>query len=547
MRSFDRNPLRKHSVFLPCFIPRPQRDVAHRPEPLGLKMVRSRAEKTGGERMPHSREWRDNEHGVRPCDASPLPAAPASNTSEPNSPTAALTGVSMKGRDCHVNTEPVSGSAAGPKAQKAKSDKRYMGVRVRMPVRDMLRNIRIANGMDPKDLQKEKQGTKGEKKRVNTSGGRRNRLVGTCLINLYKLVKKWQAESLEELAIIVEVLEEDLKTSTSPKQPTEPLSSTFCPEQWDRNWCKHGSLQGFMDELSSTSSFCEANVKIPTQSIKAYDSFPFPAYSQDIALLSDSQGGYRNYRRRVEPAMICSLSDGEYQVPSPQDTSYYSPKTEHCWDSLEKISNPAHPCSVQEDWNNMMFFWTQMQRQEHILRGMSDRDLLALDEYGRTLLHRAVNEGKRALVYVIAKRMADLKKLDAKDTEGKTPLHLAAQRNQHLIVADLMSLGANINERDQYGKTCLHLSAEYGYVRVLEVLKSCMKSGTYIDLEAKDMNGLSALQHASVSLKSTVRELEQSITAGQIRLHSLRKEQMMETLECLLQMECNLQCQVIQK
>lgn len=91
-----------------------------------------------------------------------------------------------------------------------------------------------------------------------------------------------------------------------------------------------------------------------------------------------------------------------------------------------------------------------------------------------------------------------LKKLDIKDSEGKvtnnhtcifsecqslnkhinvawacfssqTPLHLAAQKNQHFMVADLVSLGANVNAKDRYGKTCLHLSAENGYIRVLEV------------------------------------------------------------------------------
>lgn len=52
---------------------------------------------------------------------------------------------------------------------------------------------------------------------------------------------------------------------------------------------------------------------------------------------------------------------------------------------------------------------------------------------------------------------------------SQTPLHLAAQKNQHFMVADLVSLGANINAKDRYGKTCLHLSAENGYIRVLEV------------------------------------------------------------------------------
>lgn len=51
----------------------------------------------------------------------------------------------------------------------------------------------------------------------------------------------------------------------------------------------------------------------------------------------------------------------------------------------------------------------------------------------------------------------------------QTPLHLAAQKNQHFMVSDLVSLGADINVKDRYGKTCLHLSAENGYIRVLEV------------------------------------------------------------------------------
>ncbi|KAL7831676.1 hypothetical protein AOLI_G00292240 [Acnodon oligacanthus] len=499
-------------------------------------MVRSRVKKTRGEGKPQSREWRDSKHVIHPCDGLPLPAASALNTSEPNSPTAAFTGVSVEARNYHVNTEQVSASPKGPKSQKAKGDKRYLGVRVKMPVRDMLRNFRIAKGMDPKDLQqKENKRSKGEKKRVNSSGDRSNRL------------KKWQTKSLEELAIIVEVLEEDLKTSTSPRQSTEHPSSTLCPEQRDESWCIH--QQYLMGELPPNSCFCEANKKFPTRSTDVGNSFPCWAYGQTIAPLSAGQEEYHSFesahcRHRAEPGMICFPDYNEYQVPSPQDTSYFSPEMEHCWGSPETIG-PTYPYSVQEEWNSTTFFWAQMERQEHVLRNISDQDLLALDEYGRTLLHRAVDEGKRALVYVTAKRMADLKKLDTKDTEGKTPLHIAAQRNQHLIVADLISLGANINERDRYGKTCLHLSAEYGYVRVLEVLKSCMKNGIYIDLEARDMNGLSALQHASVSLKSTVRELERSTTVGKTKLHSLRREQMMETLECLLQMECSLQFQVI--
>jgi len=37
------------------------------------------------------------------------------------------------------------------------------------------------------------------------------------------------------------------------------------------------------------------------------------------------------------------------------------------------------------------------------------------------------------------------------------------------MVADLILLGADVNEVNHSGKTCLHLSAEKGYTRVLEV------------------------------------------------------------------------------
>lgn len=47
---------------------------------------------------------------------------------------------------------------------------------------------------------------------------------------------------------------------------------------------------------------------------------------------------------------------------------------------------------------------------------------------------------------------------------------------------------------------------------------------------------MSVLQCASVALKATVRELESSKSPNRTRLHTLRQEQMMETLECLLQM-----------
>lgn len=51
----------------------------------------------------------------------------------------------------------------------------------------------------------------------------------------------------------------------------------------------------------------------------------------------------------------------------------------------------------------------------------------------------------------------------------QTALLYAAKNNHHLMVVDLVRLGASINERNYTGKSCLHLSAERGYYQVLEV------------------------------------------------------------------------------
>ncbi|XP_016123967.1 NF-kappa-B inhibitor zeta isoform X2 [Sinocyclocheilus grahami] len=483
-------------------------------------MVSSQVKATGRDKPPKHTEQRDHS-----CNGSPLPAETPSNAKGPNSP--------VPSQKTSGGNKAKNRCQTGPKKHKSTSEKKYLGVRVRMPVRDMLRNIRIAKGIDPKDLQ-HCLWSKGDKKRVTTGGNQR------------RFLKKHQTKSLEELAIIVEVLEEDLKTCQSNRSPNKSPSTSYSSEFW----VEDASPQGFMNtygqenEIPLSPSYSVPSSTSPVHSVSS--SYPSPTYSQGADVFLGNQEYYSSYesdKYRCDDlyGMSCSPANScEYQVPSPQESFNASPNPEVLEVSSKKMNYPPWPHSHQEEWSGMTFFWTQLEREENLLKEISDQELLAVDENGRILLHRVVEEGKRSLVYVIARRMAALKKLDIKDSEGKTPLHLAAQKNQHFMVADLVSLGANINVKDRYGKTCLHLSAENGYIRVLEVLKGLMRNGIYINLEESDANGLSALQCAAVSLKHTVRELEMCESAGQVRLHTLRKEQMMETLECLLQMECYL-------
>uniref|UniRef100_UPI0037E7A3EA uncharacterized protein n=1 Tax=Semicossyphus pulcher TaxID=241346 RepID=UPI0037E7A3EA len=402
---------------------------------------------------------------------SPLPGDTAAGFAETHSPVPGST------------DQDVGGGTKDARCSMYDSEKVYLGVRVKMPVRDLLRNIRLAQGRDPQDFQEMHGKTvKGEKKRVKTRTGRRT------------AKRKRPTKSLEELAIIVEVLEEDLRTGNTYRSPSQSLSSSYSSASPE--WSPTGA--GYNSD--------ESDEMIPSpQSYISYS--PLSAeYQQALSPPAFMHAG-------LQPSSIGHVGrDG---------------------------GRGEEWCDAQNhDWNlnSSAFFFTQLQKEESQLRHIADSVLLASDDQGRTALHKVACVGKRALGYAIAKRMAALNSLDLKDAEGMTPLLHAAKHNHHLMVADLINLGANVNERNSSGKSCLHLSAEKGYVRVLEVLKHTMMDGLYVDVEGTDNSGMSVLQCASLALKATVRELETSESPNYTRLHTLHQEQMMETLECLLQM-----------
>ncbi|XP_050928918.1 NF-kappa-B inhibitor zeta [Lates calcarifer] len=324
------------------------------------------------------------------------------------------------------------------------NEKVYLGVRVKMPVKDLLRNIRLAQGWEPQDFQETCSKTfKGDKKRVKTRTGRRT------------TKRKHPTKSLEELAIIVEVLEEDLKTG-----------NTYC----SLSQCPPSSEPPLSPELSPTGyNSDESDEMIPSPS-------PISSWLMHGGLQPSSTNMERDSERGEE---------------------WFDPQN-HNW-----------------NLNSYAFFWTQLQKEENQLRDISDAVLLATDGQGRAGMC-----WKRALGYAIAKRMAALNSLDFKDSDGmydcKDCPPACGESQPSPYGADLISLGANVNETNNLGKSCLHLSAEKGYIR--------------------GPGGMSVLQCASVALKATVCELESSKSPDHTRLHTLRKGQMMETLECLLYM-----------
>ncbi|MGH0190229.1 UNVERIFIED_CONTAM: hypothetical protein FKN15_043581 [Acipenser sinensis] len=360
--------------------------------------------------------------------------------------------------------------------------------------------------------------------------------------------------------LLVEVLEEDLRTSKSNRHKASQGMFPNCVSQtpypnlqrvpWKRDFINLAS--------NSLLEYCPGSSTPPSQSYylpadfspasspesldynasKNYEptSVQSPVFANDCAEeMLPVQHSYTAYSPLSVDYQVPSLSTPESVYHSPQSHFYKGRLDTDRSDSPVTFENHS-PNDLRQDTGGLSFFRFQLQREESFLRTISDQELFAVDKCGNTLLHRAVCQGKRAQVYALAQRMVNARRIDDRDASERTALHLAALKNQHLMVSDLISLGANINEKDKFGKTPLHLCAANGYVRVLEMLKNALSDGAHVEVEAVDHSGLTPLHCAVIVLNKTVRELEKAEVPSNINFLTLRKDQLLDGIEYLLEM-----------
>ncbi|KAM7131185.1 NF-kappa-B inhibitor zeta isoform 2-T2 [Ciconia maguari] len=185
------------------------------------------------------------------------------------------------------------------------------------------------------------------------------------------------------------------------------------------------------------------------------------------------------------------------------------------------------------------FFQWQVEQEENKLANISQDQFLAKDSDGDTFLHIAVAQGRRALSYVLARKMAALHMLDIKEHNGQSAFQVAVAANQHLIVQDLVSLGAQVNTTDCWGRTPLHVCAEKGHAQVLQAIqKGAMGSNQYVDLEATNYDGLTALHCAVLAHNAVLHELQNSQPphSPEVQELLLRNKSLVETIKTLIQM-----------
>ncbi|XP_071432473.1 uncharacterized protein [Pithys albifrons albifrons] len=440
---------------------------------------------------------------------------------------------------------------AAPADSELSSDppqKRYMGVRVRMPVRELLRKIRLSRGLDPthsKEASSVKMVTKG------SSGKKEKRRAHPYTEKQLRQSKQNVGQTLkglEDLDILVEVLQEDLNKSQQKEEALRAVPAgfgqSFSMDPQSSRWESAGSKERLPSPTRLHQNCCSRMFN-PTPREVAENSFP-GGHQTSPGMFSRTEEEESSWW--VQGAL--SSSHRDFSRSSSQDTpAQLSPA------GMGAPRGPADtkghlklvPASfTQQDLSALSFFQFQLHREESLLRNIPADKLLAPDENGNRLLHKAVAQGRRALTYALAQRFASLNKINEKDAEKRTALHLAAEKNQHLMVSDLISLGANVNEQDSWGKTPLHLCAENGYLRVLEVLKHCKNNGVCVEVDLPDHYGLTPLHCAALAHTVLVTESQRTATDTDLgRFLRLRRDQILEGIHCLLQMGGKPELQVL--
>ncbi len=138
----------------------------------------------------------------------------------------------------------------------------------------------------------------------------------------------------------------------------------------------------------------------------------------------------------------------------------------------------------------------------------------ARDSVGRTPLHiAAIYDNAEVAELLLAKGAA----VDANNNDTLTPLHAVAMAGSRTVAEILINKGADINARGRNGNTPLHLAAYAGHKDVAEYL---VANGA--DLNAKDDEGVTPLlkalsSFAAIYLSAIMGGGDKSLIQSQLR------------------------------
>lgn len=95
-------------------------------------------------------------------------------------------------------------------------------------------------------------------------------------------------------------------------------------------------------------------------------------------------------------------------------------------------------------------------------------DIKLADEFGKSALHLAAENGHQSAVDLLLKHDAEV---NARDAQGETALHLAARSGRFEVIESLAANGADLNACNKRNQTPLMVATEKGWMRAMECLR----------------------------------------------------------------------------
>ncbi|KJK74201.1 hypothetical protein H634G_10574 [Metarhizium anisopliae BRIP 53293] len=145
-------------------------------------------------------------------------------------------------------------------------------------------------------------------------------------------------------------------------------------------------------------------------------------------------------------------------------------------DSLSDTDKSRNVSVKRRRWSDLeerrLRAWKRENKSESWIASKLNRtngaDVDSNDEYGRTPLSWAAENGYEAVVQLLLENGADISSKD--DEYGRTPLSWAAENGHKATVTLLVEKGADVVSKAKYGRTPLSLAARNGHEDIVNLL-----------------------------------------------------------------------------
>ncbi len=149
--------------------------------------------------------------------------------------------------------------------------------------------------------------------------------------------------------------------------------------------------------------------------------------------------------------------------------------------ALKLLKNPDTDISIKDNDGRMAIDYATSAGLKELVKALSEAKEEHADTYGNTSLHHACWNEQSEVVKILLEK--DLSSVNKPNDEGESPLILATEKSNLMIVELLLAAGAQADYANSNGVLPLHIAADKGD---LFVGKALLAAGAGIDKKTSD-------------------------------------------------------------